>query len=76
MTFNWDEYDYCEEDDFDDEFEGDFECGFVSGDGCPMVGTEDCEFECPYRTRLVSHPDFPYLEILENGIILALSDKT
>ncbi|WGV24763.1 hypothetical protein [Halotia branconii] len=68
--FNWDEYDYCE-DEFEDEFEDDeFDCGFISGEGCPLIGTEDCDFECPYRNRLTSHPGFPYLEILENEIII------
>lgn len=75
MTF--DEDDYCEEDDFDNSWDDDdFDCGFISGDGCSMVGTEDCEFECPYRTRLISHPQFPYLEILENGIILPSASET
>ncbi|MHC5828087.1 MAG: hypothetical protein ACYT04_72400 [Nostoc sp.] len=73
MNFNWDEDDFDDnlEDNYDDDLDGDdFECGFVPRDGCSMVGTQDCEFECPYRTRLISHPQFPYLEILENGIIL------
>lgn len=72
MPFNWDEYDYCEEDDFDDDDgdDDDFECEFIPGDGCPMVGTEHCEFECPYRTRLMTHPQYPHLEVLENGIII------
>lgn len=25
------------------------ECGFIPGEGCQLVGTEDCEFDCPYR---------------------------
>lgn len=71
MRDDWDDdFDSDLEDDCDDDWDADFECGFVPGDGCPMVGTLDCEFECPYRTRLISHPEFPYLDILENGIIL------
>lgn len=37
--------------DFDDEeeWESDFDCGFVPGMGCQKIGSEQCDFECPYR---------------------------
>lgn len=64
MTFNWDEYDYCEEDDFDDEENEEFDCGFVTGEGCSMAGSEDCDFECPYRDNLMKHPAYPNCDLL------------
>lgn len=37
----------------DDELE--FDCGWspASG-GCSMAGSEDCDFECPYREDMVA----------------------
>jgi hypothetical protein len=40
-------------DDFDDE-QGDFDCGAMRDInhrmvGCEKVGSEECDFECPYR---------------------------
>jgi hypothetical protein len=50
-----------DEPDFDEdcELEEEFECGFILGEGCLMAGTEDCDFECPYRTRLIASPYYP-----------------
>jgi hypothetical protein len=71
MTINtakWDDcYDdsYDDPDDFDDEFadEPDFDCGFIPSDGCLLAGTEDCDFECPYRDALVRNPNYPNCSI-------------
>jgi hypothetical protein len=43
--------DYYEADDWDEE---DFDCGAMRDMnhrmvGCSMAGTEECDFECPYR---------------------------
>ena len=27
-----------------------FDCGWVRGVGCTLAGTEECDFECPYRS--------------------------
>lgn len=47
----WWDYEDNDEDDFleDDLDEEDFDCGWEPGEGCLMAGTEDCDFECPYR---------------------------
>lgn len=46
------------EDDFpEDDLEEDeeyFDCGYIPGEGCTMAGSEDCDFECPYRFGAVS----------------------
>lgn len=49
----------ADERDEDDPDEPEFDCGFVPGHGCQLAGTEDCDFECPYRDRLIAHPDYP-----------------
>jgi hypothetical protein len=56
-----DEY---EENEFD--FDGylepedeEFDCGFSPGLGCSLIGSEECDFECPYRDDLFKHPDYP-----------------
>lgn len=36
-------------DDWDDEDESEFDCGWVRGVGCQLAGTEECDFECPFR---------------------------
>ena len=41
-----------DEDEFDDDDIVSFECGFSPRDGCGLAGTEECEFECPYRAAL------------------------
>lgn len=43
--------DYFEEDydDWDEEDEWPFDCGMDQHGNCSMAGSEDCEFECPYR---------------------------
>lgn len=58
--FNWDDYDYCEEDNEDEQFD----CGFVTGEGCSMAGTEDCDFDCPYADELMKHPAYPNCDLL------------
>jgi hypothetical protein len=65
--WDWDEPDELSiDEDFGDEFadEPDFDCGFVPGDGCQLVGTEDCDFECPQRDALLKHPDYPNYSFL------------
>ncbi|MBW4607345.1 MAG: hypothetical protein KME22_08985 [Hassallia sp. WJT32-NPBG1] len=47
--------DWIEEDDFDLEFD----CGFQPGYGCHYAGSEDCDWECPYRDKLQKHPHYP-----------------
>jgi hypothetical protein len=42
--------------------EPDFDCGFVPGHGCQLAGTEDCDFDCPYRDSLTSHPSYPNVD--------------
>lgn len=61
---DFDDFDEPGEFDEDDEFdEGDFDCGFIPGDGCLMAGTEDCDFECPYRNLLEKSPHYPNCNI-------------
>lgn len=43
---------YIVEEDFDREFEILFDCGYDSTTGiCSKAGSEECEFECPYRDK-------------------------
>lgn len=56
--------DYEPENDLEDE--DDFDCGFIPGKGCLMAGTEDCDFDCPYRDRLVASPYYPNCDLLGN----------
>ncbi len=42
----WDDYDI---DDFEDDDEEWFDCGWVRGIGCQLAGSESCDFECPFR---------------------------
>ena len=59
-----DDPDYYLTDELDDEdFEKWFDCGFVSGEGCLLGGSEECDFECPYRDELLAHPDFPNVKL-------------
>jgi hypothetical protein len=44
--------------------ESGFDCGFIPGEGCSMIGTEDCEFECPYSYNLMRHPAYPNCDLL------------
>lgn len=32
-----------------DDDEPEFDCGWVRGVGCTLAGTEECDFECPFR---------------------------
>src|SRR5262245_56865014 len=42
--------DYVEDwDDPADDEEDWFDCGWVRGVGCTMAGSEECDWECPYR---------------------------
>jgi len=41
-----------------------FDCGFVPGEGCLMVGTEECDFDCPYRDELMKCPAYPNVDFL------------
>lgn len=42
---------YPDFDDLDDEreYEDEFDCHMGPGGYCGAAGSEDCEFECPYR---------------------------
>lgn len=42
-------YDSLDDDEDDEDF---FDCGWVRGVGCTLAGTEECDFECPYRAEL------------------------
>jgi hypothetical protein len=51
--------DYYEDPDEDDdnEEEEDYDCGIIVNwrgtmEGCTMIGSEQCDFECPYRDSL------------------------
>ncbi|MEH2243962.1 hypothetical protein [Nostoc sp.] len=54
--------DYFYEED-DQEFDSEFDCGFIPGEGCSMIGTEDCDFDCPYRDELMKHPAYPNVDL-------------
>ena len=54
-----DEFD--EQDDWEEL--DDFDCGFVPGYGCQLAGTEDCDFECPYRDGLIASPYYPNCDL-------------
>lgn len=44
-----DDFDECDDEpskSYDLNFD---ECGFIPGEGCLLVGSEDCELDCPYR---------------------------
>lgn len=55
------EFELCVDDDEPDEDE--FDCGFVVGEGCAMAGTEDCDFDCPWRDRLIASPYYPNCDL-------------
>jgi len=49
----YEDYDGSDSDGFDDE-DDEFDCGAMRDMnhklvGCSMAGTEDCDFDCPYR---------------------------
>ncbi len=55
---------FNDEPDFDDEMdEQDFDCGFAPGYGCQLAGTEDCDFDCPYRDRLEASSHYPNCDL-------------
>lgn len=56
--------DYFDWDDYEEDEHFDFDCGFVTGEGCSMAGTEDCDFDCPYRDALMKHPAYPNCDLL------------
>lgn len=43
------EYDHLWDDDDEDEPEDDFDCMMMDDGTCLKAGSEECEFECPYR---------------------------
>jgi hypothetical protein len=54
----WEAYDEDEDcdDEDDDGFgpgydEEQFDCGMDKDGACSMAGSEDCDFECPYRAQ-------------------------
>ncbi len=65
--FDWDDYDYEEGDELS---EPEFDCGFITGEGCSMAGTEDCDFDCPYRDELMKHPAYPNCDLLASDYSL------
>jgi len=78
MTIDTAKWDDCYDDsfddpdeDFDDEFEDedDFDCGFIPSDGCLLAGSEDCDFECPYRDALARNLDYPNCTIFGTALI-------
>lgn len=48
----------------EDSHSEEFDCGFIPGEGCSMVGSEDCDFDCPYRDELMKHPAYPNVDLL------------
>lgn len=57
---------YPQDDDYnfqDDDYEEEFDCGFVPGVGCLDAGSEDCDWECPYSHELHNHPDYPNVKL-------------
>ncbi len=46
---------YMDEDDgFDDDEDPVFDCGWTPEvGGCSLAGSEDCDFECPYRDDMI-----------------------
>lgn len=59
-----DDPDYELINDWDDGSIEPFDCGFIPGEGCSMVATEDCDFDCPYRDELMKHPAYPNCDLL------------
>lgn len=49
-----------------DDWEENFDCGFVPGRGCHQTGDFLCDFECPYRDRLIASPYYPNCDLLGN----------
>ena len=47
----WNSWHDCVDDSYEID-EDDFDCSFILGWGCPAIGSEDCEFECPYHRHL------------------------
>ncbi len=53
--YGFDDPDFDDEQDYDgDDGEPDFDCGAMYGPkgepmGCSMAGSEDCDWDCPYR---------------------------
>jgi len=46
---------YFDDDEYDEgdwEEEWDFDCGADQTGACSMAGSEDCDFECPYREEM------------------------
>jgi hypothetical protein len=42
----------------DDEYEGAVDnCGIIPGEGCTKAGSEECDFECPFRDELYGEDD-------------------
>lgn len=69
LQLGGDYFDWEDNDDYDDDDvflveDGQFDCGFVTGEGCSMAGTEDCDFDCPYRDELMKHPAYPNCDLL------------
>jgi hypothetical protein len=41
-----------DEDDYEDDDEDDFDCGLDADGNCGKIGSEECDFECPYRDEI------------------------
>lgn len=59
-----DDQNFFLDDELDDESAFNFDCGFAPGEGCSMIGSEDCDFDCPYRDELMKHPAYPNCDLL------------
>jgi hypothetical protein len=43
----WEDFEFS--DDFDDDYEIEFDCHMRENGQCDKAGSEECDFECPYR---------------------------
>lgn len=50
MTRDYEGPDYLDESDEEEEFD----CGMDRNGGCGLIGTEECDFECPYRDSMIA----------------------
>ncbi|BAS59890.1 hypothetical protein NIES2135_20450 [Leptolyngbya boryana NIES-2135] len=65
------------EDEFEPgEGEEEFDCGFVPGFGCNYAGSEDCDFDCPYRGKLTSHSNYPNVRWDIDGTLIAIEEES
>lgn len=65
------DYYWANDPDDDEDDEESFDCGFIPGYGCQLGGSEECDFECPYRDELENHPDYPNVTLAPIANIIA-----